>query len=93
MAWATSRISTSSEKCRRSTPRQHPIPEDLLSGKGDASGLHLSVDLEPAISKLRVLVAPGPSGMRNEYLMCLVGGRCPHGSAAAINSLNTFCTF
>ena len=51
------------------------------------------MDLEPAICKLRVLVAPGPSGMRNEYLMCLVGGRCPEGSAAAITSLNTFCTF
>ena len=72
-------------------PRQHPIPEDLLGIKGDPSVS--PVDLAPAISKLRALVAPGPSGMRNEYLMCLVGGRCPDGSHVAIESLNTFCTF
>ena len=71
--------------------RQHPIPEDLLGIKGDPSVS--PVDLAPAISKLRALMAHGPSGMRNEYLMCVVGGRCPDGSHVAIESLNTFCTF
>ena len=72
-------------------PRQHAIPEAMLDVKGDTSVL--SVDLQPALSKLRPFVAPGPSGMRNEYLMILAGGRCPAGSEAAVESLNTFCTF
>eukprot|EP00873_Tetraselmis_striata_P017561 jgi/Tetstr1/437825/TSEL_026465.t1 len=60
------------------TPYDIPVDEAALT----------AVDMRVPYQQLKQHVAAGPSGMRNEYLRCLVGEYAPASGPAAVNAMS-----
>eukprot|EP00873_Tetraselmis_striata_P005634 jgi/Tetstr1/425898/TSEL_016269.t1 len=66
--------------------RSHPIPDAAYDIPVDEAAL--TVDMRVPYQQLKQHVAAGPSGMRNEYLRCLVGEYAPASGHAAVRALS-----
>eukprot|EP00873_Tetraselmis_striata_P041767 jgi/Tetstr1/462031/TSEL_007102.t1 len=66
--------------------RSHPIPDAAYDIPVDEAAL--TVDLRVPYQQLKQHVAAGPSGMRNEYLRCLVGEYAPASGPAAVRAMS-----
>eukprot|EP00873_Tetraselmis_striata_P010489 jgi/Tetstr1/430753/TSEL_020538.t1 len=67
-------------------PRSHPIPDAAYDIPVDEAAL--TVDMRVPYQQLKQHVAAGPSGMRNEYLRCLVGEYAPASGPAAVRAMS-----
>eukprot|EP00873_Tetraselmis_striata_P018186 jgi/Tetstr1/438450/TSEL_027006.t1 len=67
-------------------PRTHPIPDAAYDIPVDEAAL--TVDMRVPYQQLKQHVAAGPSGMRNEYLRCLVGEYAPASGPAAVRAMS-----
>eukprot|EP00873_Tetraselmis_striata_P008331 jgi/Tetstr1/428595/TSEL_018587.t1 len=66
--------------------RSHPIPDAAYDIPVDEAAL--TVDMRVPYQQLKQHVAAGPSGMRNEYLRCLVGEYAPASGPAAVRAMS-----
>eukprot|EP00873_Tetraselmis_striata_P022230 jgi/Tetstr1/442494/TSEL_030594.t1 len=66
--------------------RNHPIPDAAYDIPVDEAAL--TVDMRVPYQQLKQHVAAGPSGMRNEYLRCLVGEYAPASGPAAVRAMS-----
>eukprot|EP00873_Tetraselmis_striata_P025316 jgi/Tetstr1/445580/TSEL_033352.t1 len=66
--------------------RSHPIPDAAYDIPMDEAAL--PVDMRVPYQQLKQHVAAGPSGMRNEYLRCLVGEYAPASGPAAVPAMS-----
>eukprot|EP00873_Tetraselmis_striata_P034688 jgi/Tetstr1/454952/TSEL_041813.t1 len=66
--------------------RSHPIPDAAYAIPVDEAAL--TVDMRVPYQQLKQHVAAGPSGMRNEYLRCLVGEYAPASGPAAVRAMS-----
>eukprot|EP00873_Tetraselmis_striata_P042684 jgi/Tetstr1/462948/TSEL_007896.t1 len=66
--------------------RSHPIPDAAYDIPVDEAAL--TVDMRVPYQQLKQHVAAGPSGMRNEYLRCLVGEYAPASGPAAVRTMS-----
>eukprot|EP00873_Tetraselmis_striata_P036280 jgi/Tetstr1/456544/TSEL_043266.t1 len=66
--------------------RSHPIPDAAYDIPVDEAAL--TVDMGVPYQQLKHHVAAGPSGMRNEYLRCLVGEYAPASGPAAVRAMS-----
>eukprot|EP00873_Tetraselmis_striata_P027737 jgi/Tetstr1/448001/TSEL_035303.t1 len=66
--------------------RSHPIPDAAYDIPVDEAALTL--DMRVPYQQLKLHVAAGPSGMRNEYLRCLVGEYAPASGPAAVRAMS-----
>eukprot|EP00873_Tetraselmis_striata_P044075 jgi/Tetstr1/464339/TSEL_009135.t1 len=66
--------------------RSHPIPDAAYDILVDEAAL--TVDMRVPYQQLKQHVAAGPSGMRNEYLRCLVGEYAPASGPAAVRAMS-----
>eukprot|EP00873_Tetraselmis_striata_P008868 jgi/Tetstr1/429132/TSEL_019094.t1 len=66
--------------------RSHPIPNAAYDIPVDEAAL--TVDMRVPYQQLKQHVAAGPSGMRNEYLRCLVGEYAPASGPAAVRAIS-----
>eukprot|EP00873_Tetraselmis_striata_P010399 jgi/Tetstr1/430663/TSEL_020456.t1 len=66
--------------------RSHPIPNAAYDIPVDEAAL--TVDMRVPHQQLKQNVAAGPSGMRNEYLRCLVGEYAPASGHAAVRAMS-----
>eukprot|EP00873_Tetraselmis_striata_P009911 jgi/Tetstr1/430175/TSEL_020006.t1 len=66
--------------------RSHPIPGATYAIPVDEAAL--AVDMRVPYQQLKQHVAAGPSGMRNEYLRCLVGEYAPASGPAAVRAMS-----
>eukprot|EP00873_Tetraselmis_striata_P035542 jgi/Tetstr1/455806/TSEL_042598.t1 len=66
--------------------RSHPIPDAAYDIPVDEAAL--AVDMRVPYQELKQHVAAGPSGMRNEYLRCLVGEHAPASGPAAVRAMS-----
>eukprot|EP00873_Tetraselmis_striata_P018615 jgi/Tetstr1/438879/TSEL_027388.t1 len=66
--------------------RSHPIPNAAYDIPVDEAAL--MVDMRVPYQQLKQHVAAGPSGMRNEYLRCLVGEYAPASGPAAVRAMS-----
>eukprot|EP00873_Tetraselmis_striata_P016966 jgi/Tetstr1/437230/TSEL_025960.t1 len=66
--------------------RSHPIPDAAYDIPVDEDAL--TVDMRVPYQQLKQHVAAGPSGMRNEYLRCLVGEYAPASGPAAVRAMS-----
>eukprot|EP00873_Tetraselmis_striata_P023392 jgi/Tetstr1/443656/TSEL_031649.t1 len=64
----------------------HPIPHAAYAIPVDEAAL--TVDMPVPYQQLKQHVAAGPSGMRNEYLRCLVGEYAPASGPAAVRAMS-----
>eukprot|EP00873_Tetraselmis_striata_P008531 jgi/Tetstr1/428795/TSEL_018782.t1 len=64
----------------------HPIPDAAYDIPVDEAAL--TVDIRVPYQQLKQHVAAGPSGMRNEYLRCLVGEYAPASGPAAVRAMS-----
>eukprot|EP00873_Tetraselmis_striata_P028138 jgi/Tetstr1/448402/TSEL_035672.t1 len=64
----------------------HPIPNAAYAIPVDEAAL--TVDMRVPYQQLKQHVAAGPSGMRNEYLRCLVGEYAPASGPAAVRAMS-----
>eukprot|EP00873_Tetraselmis_striata_P006851 jgi/Tetstr1/427115/TSEL_017318.t1 len=67
--------------------RSHPIPDAAAYGIPEDEAA-LTVDMRVPYQQLKQHVAAGPSGMRNEYLRCLVGEYAPASGPAAVRAMS-----
>eukprot|EP00873_Tetraselmis_striata_P015422 jgi/Tetstr1/435686/TSEL_024585.t1 len=65
--------------------RSHPIPDAVYNIPVDEAAL--TVDMRVPYQQLKEHVAAGPSGMRNEYLRCLLGVGIPAGDSVLIHGV------
>eukprot|EP00873_Tetraselmis_striata_P037313 jgi/Tetstr1/457577/TSEL_044145.t1 len=65
--------------------RSHPIPNAAYDIPVDEAAL--TVDVRVPYQQLKQHMAVGPSGMRNEYLRCLVGEYAPASRPAAVRAM------
>eukprot|EP00873_Tetraselmis_striata_P026824 jgi/Tetstr1/447088/TSEL_034526.t1 len=66
--------------------RSHPIPDAAYDIPVDEAAL--TVDMRVPYQQLKQHVAAGPSGMRHEYLRCLVGEYAPASGPAAVRAMS-----
>eukprot|EP00873_Tetraselmis_striata_P012856 jgi/Tetstr1/433120/TSEL_022452.t1 len=66
--------------------RSHPIPDAAYGIPVDEAAM--TVDMRVPYQQLKQHVAAGPSGMRNEYLRCLVGKYAPASGPAAVRAMS-----
>eukprot|EP00873_Tetraselmis_striata_P039262 jgi/Tetstr1/459526/TSEL_004893.t1 len=66
--------------------RSHPIPDAAYDIPVDKTAL--TMNMRVPYQKLHQHVAAGPSGMRNEYLSCLVGEYAPASGPAAVRAMS-----
>eukprot|EP00873_Tetraselmis_striata_P007322 jgi/Tetstr1/427586/TSEL_017711.t1 len=66
--------------------RSHPIPDAAYDIPVDEAAL--TVDMRVPYQQLKQHVAAAPSGMRNEYLRCLVGKYAPASGPAAVCAMS-----
>eukprot|EP00873_Tetraselmis_striata_P023737 jgi/Tetstr1/444001/TSEL_031942.t1 len=66
--------------------RSHPIPDAAYDIPVDEPPL--TVDMRVPYPQLKQHVAAGPSGMRNEYLRCLMGEYAPAFGPAAVRAMS-----
>eukprot|EP00873_Tetraselmis_striata_P033134 jgi/Tetstr1/453398/TSEL_040380.t1 len=66
--------------------RSHSIPDAAYDIPVDEAAL--TVDMRVPYQQLKQHVAAGPSGMRNEYLRCLVGEYAPASGPAAVRAMS-----
>eukprot|EP00873_Tetraselmis_striata_P018988 jgi/Tetstr1/439252/TSEL_027694.t1 len=66
--------------------RSHPIPDAAYDIPVDEAAL--TVDMRVPYQQLKQHVAAGPSGMRNEYLRCLVGEYAAASGPAAVRAMS-----
>eukprot|EP00873_Tetraselmis_striata_P018023 jgi/Tetstr1/438287/TSEL_026854.t1 len=66
--------------------RSHPIPDAAYDIPADEAAM--TVDMRVPYQQLKQHVAAGPSGMRNEYLRCLVGEYAPASGHAAVRAMS-----
>eukprot|EP00873_Tetraselmis_striata_P003688 jgi/Tetstr1/423952/TSEL_014563.t1 len=66
--------------------RSHPIPDAAYDIPVDEAAL--TVDMRVPYQQLKQHVAAGPSGMRNEYLRCLVGEYALASGPAAVRAMS-----
>eukprot|EP00873_Tetraselmis_striata_P008216 jgi/Tetstr1/428480/TSEL_018491.t1 len=66
--------------------RIHAIPDAAYDIPVDEAAL--TVDMRVPYQQLKQHVAAGPSGMRNEYLRCLVGEYAPASGPAAVRAMS-----
>eukprot|EP00873_Tetraselmis_striata_P025832 jgi/Tetstr1/446096/TSEL_033696.t1 len=66
--------------------RSHPIPDAAYDIPVDEAAL--TVDMRVPYHQLKQHVTAGPSGMRNEYLRCLVGEYAPASGSAAVRAMS-----
>eukprot|EP00873_Tetraselmis_striata_P009766 jgi/Tetstr1/430030/TSEL_019891.t1 len=66
--------------------RSHPIPDTAYDIPVDEAAL--TVDMRVPYQQLKQHVAAGPSGMRNEYLRCLVGEYAAASGPAAVRAMS-----
>eukprot|EP00873_Tetraselmis_striata_P022178 jgi/Tetstr1/442442/TSEL_030566.t1 len=66
--------------------RSHPIPDAAYDIPVDEAAM--TVDMRVPYQQLKQHVAAGPSGMRNEYLRCLVGEYAPASGPTAVRAMS-----
>eukprot|EP00873_Tetraselmis_striata_P021698 jgi/Tetstr1/441962/TSEL_030167.t1 len=66
--------------------RSHPIPDAAYDIPVDEAAQ--TVNMRVPYQQLKQHVAAGPSGMRNEYLRCLVGKYAPASGPAAVRAMS-----
>eukprot|EP00873_Tetraselmis_striata_P009817 jgi/Tetstr1/430081/TSEL_019939.t1 len=66
--------------------RSHPMPNAAYDIPVDEAAL--AVDMRVPFQQLKQHVAAGPSGMRNEYLRCLVGEYAPACGPEAVRAMH-----
>eukprot|EP00873_Tetraselmis_striata_P033323 jgi/Tetstr1/453587/TSEL_003982.t1 len=71
---------------RQAPVLSHPIPDAAYDIPVDEAAL--TVDMHVPYQQLKQHVAAGPSGMRNEYLRCLVGEYAPASGPAAVRAMS-----
>eukprot|EP00873_Tetraselmis_striata_P001648 jgi/Tetstr1/421912/TSEL_012812.t1 len=67
--------------------RSHPIPDAAYDISVDEAAL-MTVNMRVPYQQLKQHVAAGPSGMRNEYLRCLVGEYAPASGPPAVRAMS-----